>query len=77
MMDAGCGRLTARVSQEAMAGETGFGVPPIWQDAVRLLEEREAKLSALREALKEGEESGRADYSLQSLIAQLDGECSH
>jgi antitoxin ParD1/3/4 len=44
---------------------------------LRLLEEREAKLTALRQALREGEESGRADYSLQELIAELDGEGSH
>jgi hypothetical protein len=28
----------------------------------------------LRRALKEGEESGRADYSLQSLIEEIDQE---
>jgi antitoxin ParD1/3/4 len=44
---------------------------------LRLLEEREAKLNALRQALREGEESGRADYSLQELIAELDGEGGH
>ena len=44
---------------------------------LRLLEEREAKLTALRQALREGEESRRADYSLQELIAELDGEGSH
>ncbi|CDI03012.1 Antitoxin ParD [Candidatus Competibacter denitrificans Run_A_D11] len=38
---------------------------------LRLLEEHEIKLSALRLALKEGEESGRADYSLKSLLDEL------
>jgi antitoxin ParD1/3/4 len=41
---------------------------------MRLLEERETKLSLLRRALIEGEESGTADYSLNSLNAELDIE---
>lgn len=41
---------------------------------LRLLEEREAKMSLLRRALIEGEESGTADYSLQGLMEQLDAE---
>lgn len=41
---------------------------------VRLLEEREMRLAALRRALIEGEESGPADYSLQGLIDELDAE---
>lgn len=40
--------------------------------ALRLLEERELKLTALRQALKEGEESGIASYSLEGLIDELD-----
>ncbi len=42
--------------------------------ALRLLEERELKLTALRQALKEGEESGIAAYSLEGLIDELDQE---
>jgi antitoxin ParD1/3/4 len=38
---------------------------------LRLLEERELKLAALQNALIEGEESGRADYSLKSLMDEL------
>ena len=41
---------------------------------LRLLEERELKLIALRQALKEGEESGFVDYTLDGLIEELDGE---
>ena len=41
---------------------------------LRLLEEREIKLYALRQALKNGEDSGLADYSLDGLIAELDSE---
>lgn len=43
---------------------------------LRLLEERETKLAALQKALKEGEESGFADYSLNSLKEELDREIS-
>lgn len=41
---------------------------------LRLLEEREVKLNALRQALKEGEKSGIVDYSLKGLIEDLDKE---
>ena len=43
---------------------------------LRLLEEREIKLSLLRRALVEGEESGTTDYSLSDLINTLDNEGS-
>lgn len=42
--------------------------------ALRLLEERELKLNALRQALQEGEKSGFVDYSLDTLIKELDTE---
>ena len=41
---------------------------------MRLLEERELKLYALRQALKKGEASGVADCSLNDLIDELDSE---
>ena len=41
---------------------------------LRLLEERETKLSLLRRALTEGENSGSANYSLEGLIQELDAE---
>jgi antitoxin ParD1/3/4 len=43
---------------------------------LRLLEERELKLMALRQALQDGEKSGIAEYSLQGLLAELDEETS-
>jgi antitoxin ParD1/3/4 len=43
---------------------------------LRLLEEREIKLAALRHALEEGENSGNAEYSLDELIKELDKESS-
>jgi len=41
---------------------------------LRLLEERETKLSLLRRALIDGENSGTAEYSLSGLLAELDNE---
>lgn len=41
---------------------------------LRLLEETESKLERLRHLLGEGEQSGIADYSLESVIAELDNE---
>lgn len=39
---------------------------------LRLLEEREAKLKALQLALREGEDSGISDYSLENIMKELD-----
>ena len=41
---------------------------------LRLLETEETKLKTLRKLLDEGEASGDADYSLDQLIGELDGE---
>ncbi|WP_310484613.1 type II toxin-antitoxin system ParD family antitoxin [Chamaesiphon sp. VAR_48_metabat_403] len=43
---------------------------------LRLLEEHEVKLAALRRALQEGENSGLAEYSLSGLLEELDKEQS-
>jgi len=39
---------------------------------LRLLEDGESKLGVLRRMLKEGEQSGLADYSYEKFIAELD-----
>jgi len=39
---------------------------------LRLLEEKEQKLAALRAALIAGEKSGLVDYSMENIIAELD-----
>ena len=39
---------------------------------LRILEERDMKMEALRSVLAEGENSGRADYSIEKLIEELD-----
>ena len=41
---------------------------------LRLLEERELKLDALRRALADGEKSGLTEYSLGDLIEELDND---
>lgn len=41
---------------------------------LRLLEEREARLEALRRALIEGEQSSTSDYSLQNILDELESE---
>ena len=41
---------------------------------LRLLENNESRLEALRAALAEGERSGRAAYGLEALIAEMDAE---
>ena len=41
---------------------------------LRLLETNESKLDVLRNALVAGEKSGRANYSYESLVAELDTE---
>ena len=42
--------------------------------ASRLLSEHELNLSAVRQALKDGEASGSADYRLNGLLEELDNE---
>ena len=61
------------ISQQVVQGRFGSASETI-RAGLRLLEEWETKLSLLRRALIEGEESGPADYSLKSLLSELDGE---
>ncbi|MBI5076091.1 MAG: type II toxin-antitoxin system ParD family antitoxin [Nitrospirae bacterium] len=59
------------ISQQVAQGRFGSTSEAI-RAGLRLLEERETKLSLLRRALVEGEESGKAVYSLKGLIDELD-----
>ncbi|ACD96299.1 type II toxin-antitoxin system ParD family antitoxin [Trichlorobacter lovleyi] len=61
------------ISQQVVQGRFGSASETI-RAGLRLLEERETKLSLLRRSLIEGEESGIADYSLSGLLAELDGK---
>jgi len=61
------------VGRQVAAGHYG-SVSEAVRAGLRLLEEKEAKLSVLRRALEEGENSGTAEYSLEGLIEELDAE---
>src|SRR3989304_8224102 len=58
------------ISQQVVQGRFGSASEAI-RAGLRLLEERETRLSLLRRALIEGEESGPADYSLKGLINEI------
>jgi len=45
-----------------------------WEEEHYPIGKPETRLAALRQALKEGEESGRADYSLKGVLDELDGD---
>jgi antitoxin ParD1/3/4 len=64
------------ISQQVAQGRYGSASETI-RAGLRLLEEREARLSLLRRALVAGEESGTSDYSLESLLAEIDGASSN
>lgn len=57
------------ISQQITQGRFGSASEAI-RAGLRLLEERELKLSLLRRELLEGEESGTGDYSLQGLVEE-------
>lgn len=59
------------INQQLSHGRYGSASEVI-RAGLRLLEEHEAKLNALRAMLTEGEDSGYTDYSLDSLIEELD-----
>ena len=61
------------VSHQVGAGRFG-SVSEMIRAGLRLLEERETKMAVLRQALIEGEESGIAAYSLESINRDLDDE---
>ena len=64
------------LAQQIAQGRYGSASEAI-RAGLRLLEEHETKLFALRQELKDGEESGRADYSLEGLMNELDSESAH
>jgi antitoxin ParD1/3/4 len=61
------------VSHQVSQGRFG-STSEVVRAGLRLLEDREVKLAALRKALIEGEESGFTDYSLDQLNRELDEE---
>lgn len=61
------------VTQQVQSGRYG-STREVIRSALRLLENQEAKLETLRRLLIEGEQSGVADYDLNSFINELDSE---
>ena len=61
------------ISNQLQSGRYGSASEVI-RSALRLLETQETKLNTLRQLLVEGEESGIADYDLDSFINELDNE---
>ena len=58
-------------NEQVKSGRYG-SVSEVIRAGLRILEEHEAKIEALRAALIEGENSGKADYSLKKLSTELD-----
>ncbi|MGE3624464.1 MAG: type II toxin-antitoxin system ParD family antitoxin [Bdellovibrionales bacterium] len=59
------------ISQQIMQGRFHSTSEAV-QAGLRLLEQEETKLAAIRQALKESEESGISDYSLEKIMEELD-----
>ena len=59
------------ISNQIQIGRFG-SASEVVRAGLRLLENNETKLEALRTMLTEGEKSGLSDYSYESFIAELD-----
>ena len=61
------------IAEQVASGRSG-SASEVVRAGLRLLETNESKLEVLRNALIAGERSGRAKYSYESLVAELDAE---
>ena len=61
----------AFISTKVSGGEYG-SASEVVRAGLRMLEEHETKVQAIRQALIEGENSGRTDYSLDAVKDALD-----
>ena len=69
------GHFDEFIAQQLAEGRYG-SASEVVRAGLRLLEDQEAKVRALRAALREGETGGFSEYSLDSLVAELDGAVS-
>ena len=61
------------ISHQIQSGRYG-SASEVVRAGLRVLEDKESKLDVLRQMLTDGEESGIADYSYDSLMAEMDDE---
>jgi antitoxin ParD1/3/4 len=61
------------ISKQVSTGRYG-SASEVVRSALRLLEAEETKLNTLRSLLSEGEESGIAEYDINSFLNELDDE---
>lgn len=61
------------ITQQIESGRYGTASEVI-RAGLRVLEDNESKLDVLRQMLTDGEESGIANYSYESLMNELDAE---
>jgi antitoxin ParD1/3/4 len=65
--------FTSFVQSQVSAGRFG-SASEVVREGLRMLEERESKLAALREALEAGEKSGFRKFSLERIFSRIDQE---
>lgn len=61
------------IASQVKTGRYG-SVSEVVRAGLRLLEKTETKTEALRRMLEEGEQSGKAEYSFDAFIDELDAE---
>ena len=61
------------ISDQIQSGRYG-SASEVVRAGLRVLEDKDSKLNVLRQMLTDGEESGIADYSYDSLMSELDAE---
>jgi antitoxin ParD1/3/4 len=61
------------ISDQIQSGRYGSASEAV-RAGLRILEDKDSKLNVLRQMLTDGEESGKADHSYVSLMAELDAE---
>ena len=61
------------ITNQVKSGRYG-SASEVVRAGLRVLEDKESKLNALRQMLADGEESGVAEYSFNTFIAELDEE---